>query len=162
VNGLSIIDYYLIYTPIVSSTKLLGVIIDNKLKFDLNSIDVTRKIAYKVRVLLKSAFDIEFKTMLFKLFILSTFDYCSSLFVHFSSQVDKLRLERSYSNGVFSLLRVNLYDRNFSTQNSTMMSLERQLKTLINFNILPLKFRYFRRLIRFLFMDITIRIRDHH
>ena len=70
---------------IVSSTKLLGVIIDNKLKFDLNSKDVTRRVAYKVRVLLKSAFlfDIEFKTILFKLFILSTFDYCSSLFVHF-------------------------------------------------------------------------------
>jgi hypothetical protein len=51
---------------IVSSTKLLGVIIDNKLKFDLNSKDVTRRVAYKVRVLLKSAFlfDIEFKTIL--------------------------------------------------------------------------------------------------
>ncbi len=88
-----------ILIPIVSSTKLLGVIIDNKLKFDLNSKDVTRRVAYKVRVLLKSAFlfDIEFKTILFKLFILSTFDYCSSLFVHFSSQVDQLRLERSES-----------------------------------------------------------------
>jgi len=42
--------------PIVSSTKLLGVIIDNKLKFDLNSKDVTRRVAFKVRVLLKSAF----------------------------------------------------------------------------------------------------------
>ena len=43
-----------------------GVIIDNKLKFDLNSKDVTRRVAYKVRVLLKSAFlfDIEFKTIL--------------------------------------------------------------------------------------------------
>ena len=50
---------------------------------------------------------------------------------------------------------MNLYDRNFSTQNSTMMSLERQLKTLINFDILPLKFRYFKRLFRFLFMNIT-------
>jgi hypothetical protein len=38
---------------------------------------------------------------------------------------------------------------------STMMSLERQLKTLIKFDILPLKFRYFKRLIRFLFMNIT-------
>jgi hypothetical protein len=34
--------------PIVSSTKLLGEIIDNKLKFDLNSKDVTRRVAYKV------------------------------------------------------------------------------------------------------------------
>jgi hypothetical protein len=64
-----------ILIPIVSSTKLLGVILDNKLKFDLNSKDVTLRVAYKVRVLLKSAFlfDIEFKTILFKLFILSTF-----------------------------------------------------------------------------------------
>ena len=36
-----------ILIPIVSSTKLLGVIIDNKLKFDLNSKDVTRRVAYK-------------------------------------------------------------------------------------------------------------------
>ena len=114
-----------ILIPIVASTKLLGLIID------MNSKDITRRVAYKVRVLLKSAFlfDIEFKTILFKLFILSTFDYCSSLFLHFSSQIDQLKLKRSYSNAVFALLRVNLYDRNFSTQNSTMMSLERQLKT---------------------------------
>jgi hypothetical protein len=80
-----------ILIPIVASTKLLGLIID------MNSKDITRRVAYKVRVLLKSAFlfDIEFKIILFKFFILSTFDYCSSLFVHFSSQVDQLRLERS-------------------------------------------------------------------
>jgi hypothetical protein len=36
-----------------------------------------------------------------------------------------------------------------------MMSLERQLKNLINFDILPLKFRNFKRLIRLLFMNIT-------
>jgi len=115
----------------------------------MNSKDVTRRVAYKVRVLLKSAFlfDIEFKTILFKLFILSTFGYCSSLFIHFLE-----RLERSHSNAVYSILRVNLYDCNLSTQNSTMMSLERQLKTLINFDILPLKFRYFKRLIRFLYI----------
>ena len=76
-----------ILISIVSSTKLLGVIIDNKLTI------------------------------------------YSSLFIHFSSQVDQLRLERSYSNAVFALLRVDLYDRNFSKQNSTMMSLIRQLKT---------------------------------
>jgi hypothetical protein len=35
------------------------------------------------------------------------------------------------------------------------MSLERQLKTLKNFDILPLKFKYFKCLIRFLFMNIT-------
>ena len=100
-----------------------------------------------------------FILLLFKFFFLSTFDYCSSLFVHFSSQVDQLRLERSYSNAVFALLRVNLYDRNFSKQNSTMMSLEWQLKTLtflktfktilifypLNLDILT----------RFLFMNIT-------
>ncbi len=65
-----IFDDFLI--PIVSSTKFLGVIKDNKLKFGLNSKDVTRRLAYKVQVLLvKSAFlfVIEFKTIIFKLFI---------------------------------------------------------------------------------------------
>jgi hypothetical protein len=36
-----------------------------------------------------------------------------------------------------------------------MMSLDQQLKTLNNFDILPLKSRYFKSLIRFLFMNIT-------
>jgi hypothetical protein len=45
-----------ILIPIVSGTKLLGVIIDNKLKFDLNSKDVTRRVAYKDRVLLNQLF----------------------------------------------------------------------------------------------------------
>ena len=35
------------------------------------------------------------------------------------------------------------------------MSLDQKLKTLNNFDILPLKLRYFKCLIRFLFMDIT-------
>ncbi len=67
----------------------------------MNSIDVTRKVAYKVRVLLKSAFlfDIEFKTILFKLFFLSTFDYCSSLFVNFSSH------NYNYKNPASSLVK---------------------------------------------------------
>ena len=44
----------------------------NKLKFDLNSKDVIRRVAYKISVLLETAF-------MFDIYI----DYHSSLFVHF-------------------------------------------------------------------------------
>ena len=37
-------------------------------------------------------FDSDFKVILFKLFILPSYDYCSTLFFHFSNQTDSNRL----------------------------------------------------------------------
>ena len=58
--------------PFVETTKYLGVIIDNKLKFEQHAISVCRRVNYKTNVLKKCGylFDFNFKTTLFKLFIL--------------------------------------------------------------------------------------------
>ena len=46
----------------VEKNKLLGVIIDNKLKFDLHTIDLCKKVSYKIRTLNRCAFLFEADT----------------------------------------------------------------------------------------------------
>jgi hypothetical protein len=130
--------------PFVSSSKLLGVIIDNKLKFDLNTKEVARKVAYKTRVLMKSAFlfEMKFKVILFKLFIQLSLDYSSTLFIHFSNQLDQNRLEKSFSRSIHRLLKVNLSEWDPRISSFVEMDIETQMKTLSVHNILPLKLRY--------------------
>ena len=57
--------------PYVDQTKLLGVIIDNKLIFDIHTIDLFKKVNFKIRTLSICGFlfDLEFKEILFKLLI---------------------------------------------------------------------------------------------
>ena len=59
--------------------------IDKKLKFDYHTISVSYKVNYKTNVLKKCTylFDFVFKTTLFKLFLVSSFDYCFTLFFYF-------------------------------------------------------------------------------
>jgi hypothetical protein len=45
-------------------------------------------------------FDAEFKEILFKLFILPLYDYCSTLFFHFNNQTDSKRLIKSFSKNI--------------------------------------------------------------
>ena len=83
----------------VSKIKVLGVIIDNLLKFDLHTIEICHKVNFKVRTLKKCAFmfGIKFKVILFKMFILSSLEYCSTLFFNLSNKVDALRLEKTFA-----------------------------------------------------------------
>ena len=97
--------------PFVTSFKLLGVIVDNKLKFDLHTISICRKVCFKIHTLKKCAylFDLTFRIILFKLFIQSSFDYCSTLFFHFSNKSDSDRLEKSFSKAINKFLNIKLY-----------------------------------------------------
>lgn len=63
----------------------------HKLKFDLNSKEVTRRKAYEVGVQISFS-DFEFKENISKLLMLLILDYYFSLFVHFSSQVDQVKI----------------------------------------------------------------------
>ena len=94
--------------PFVTSFKLLGVIVDNKLKFDLHTISICRKVCFKIHTLQKCAylFDLNFRIILFKLFIQSSFDYCSTLFFHFSNKSDSDRLEKSFSKAINKFLNI--------------------------------------------------------
>ena len=78
-------------------------------------------------------FSMDFRSILFKLFILPFFDYCSSIFIHLENNIDKNRLYSVFSKSVNKILNINIHS---STPDI-------QLKLLKNFNILPLIFRYF-------------------
>ena len=75
----------------------------------------------------------DFRSTIFKLFIQSLFDYCSSLFIHFDNKIDQNRLYSVFSKSIRKILNVNL--SNFTP--------DIQLLLLHNFNILPLIFRCF-------------------
>ena len=92
----------------VNSTKLLGVLIDNKLKFHSQVDTVCKKINSKTFLLSKSLFlfPASFRFNLFKLFILPHIDYCSSLYLHLSSQTVKTRLDRCFGKAVSRLLKI--------------------------------------------------------
>jgi len=89
----------------VSKIKVLGVIIDHLLKFDPHTVVICHKVNFKVRTLKKCAFmfGIKFKVILFKMFILSSFEYCSTLFFNLSNKVDALRLEKHLSKHAINL-----------------------------------------------------------
>jgi len=53
-------------------------------------------------------FNAEFKEILFKLFILPSYDYCSTLFFHFSNQTDSNILVESFSKNIFKFLKIKL------------------------------------------------------
>jgi len=98
---------------------ILGVIIDNKLKFDLHTIDLCKKVSYKIRTLNRCAFlfEDEFKIIYYlKLFILPSYDYCSTLFFHFTSQTDSQRLVKSFSENIFKFLKIQLFTVNVNVK----------------------------------------------
>ena len=74
-------------------------------------------------------FDAEFKEILFKLFILPSYEYCSTL-----NQTDSNRLIKSFSN--------NAKNINCNYQ----MYLSKQINFLKSINILPFKLRFLKKL----------------
>ena len=63
--------------------------IDDKLNFHQHVKKICQQVTFKTNVLKNCSylFDIQFKTVLFKLFIQSQFDYCSTLLFHLNKQV---------------------------------------------------------------------------
>ena len=72
---------------------------------------------------------------LFKLFIQPNFDYCSTLFLHFTNASDKKLLESCYNKSINKLLKINIKNCDLSVQHQT---LTKHFK-----NILPLPYRLF-------------------
>ena len=81
---------------------LLGAIIDKKLIFDIHTIDLCKKVSFKTRTLSMCAFlfDAEFKEILFKLFILLSYDFCSTLFFQ--------KISSNFLKSSFILLKIML------------------------------------------------------
>jgi len=79
----------------VQTFRYLGVMIDDKLNFHQHVKKIYQQFTFKTNALKKCAylFDIQFKTILFKLFIQSQFDYCSTLLFHLNNKSDQEKLE---------------------------------------------------------------------
>ncbi len=129
--------------PFVSKFTLLGVILDEYLTFDLHTISLCSKVNWKISVLKKSSylFNLNFRITLFKLFIISKYDYCSTLFFYFNDVQNENRLDRNFSKAVKSYLNVKIIGLN----------LTEQFEHLKAFRLLPLKLRFFQNFVFFVF-----------
>ena len=129
---------------IAKETRLLGVMIDDKHISAKNHL--LRRFAY--------LFDIEFKTTLFKIFIQSQFDYCSTVFACPLSQSLSDRLDRAFSRSLRRYLGIGL-----SSSSGIFYTLEKQLDILKAFGLMPLRYRLFLRLCSFVYTVIGGRSR---
>ena len=129
--------------PFVRKITLLGVIIDEYLNFDLHTISLCSKVMWKLSVLKKSSylFDLKFRIILFKLFIQSKYDYCSTIFFHFTRKQNYTRLESSFAKSLNKYLRINI----------AQMDVVNQYEHLKTFKLLPIRLRYFQNFVFFTF-----------
>jgi hypothetical protein len=128
--------------------KLLGVVLDNKLSFGPQTAALVNKVNNKTALLKKSLFLFtpHFRPILYKIFIQSLFDYCSTLTTHLTNKAYEKRLDLCYSRSIFTLLKIKIKN----------ISLEEQYEALIKINILPLRLRRFFRLCTFIFTTCKI------
>ena len=89
----------------VRKFKLLGVVVDSRLMFSDHMSDVCKRVNYSSFLLKTKFFSFKFKTILFKLFIFSNFDYCSSIFV---SKSEMSRLESCFNRSIRQFLRISV------------------------------------------------------
>ena len=131
------------HISLCTQVKLLGVMIDNKLSFGPQSKQLCGKITTKTNQLKKSLylFTPNFKPNLFKIFIQSLFDYCSTLTTFFSNKTNEDRIENCFVKSLYMLTGVKIKN----------MTLDKQYESLIKINILPLRLRFFFRFCTFTF-----------
>ena len=130
----------------VSDVKLLGVHFDSKLDFNIHCNNICKKVNTKLFRLKKHSFLFtnDFKIILFKLFILPIFDYCSSLFI--TIKLENFRkLNKSYCKAVKALLHIDIYNQ----------QLEKQICLLKVVNVSPLILRFFIHYCIFIFKLFT-------
>ena len=110
---------------------------------DLHTISMCSKVNWKIGILKKSSylFDLKFRITLFKLFIMSKYDYCSTLFFYFSDETNHDRLEKNYCKSLKSYLNIK----------TNGMTLEEKHVKLKSFRLMPLRLRLFQNLVFFIF-----------
>ena len=117
---------------LVNTVKILGVLVDNKLSFSEQCSNICSKVNSKTFLLNKSLylFTKSFVPILFKIFIQSQFDYCSTLIIHFSDKSNHSRLNTCFAKSIHRLLKLKLYSSTPEEQYNVLFS---------KFNILPAK-----------------------
>jgi hypothetical protein len=113
----------------VQETKILGITLDNKLKFDKHIAITVSSVNRKTFLISRNLkmFSSKVRSTLFKLFILPYFDYCSTIFIHYGYAASKLKIEACFSKSINRLLKLNL--------NESILT--QQYELLKAYNILP-------------------------
>ena len=132
---------------VVSSFKLLGVIIDKHLSFKENINNISSKV-YASLFSLKSKYFLTMETKLqfFKTLILPHFDYCLSLCIYYSIELRK-ELKKLYYFCLRKLLNINFHHNN--PNNDRLNTLEINIR-LRNNNLFAFEYRVFFRLSLFI------------
>jgi len=127
-----------------TEVRLLGIVIDNQLKFSAQTMSLCKKINSKSYLLSKTIhlFSVSIRPIIFKLFIQSHFDYCSSLYLHINN-IDISRLDKTFNRAIERILKIRI---------SQLYPIQ-QYPILIKFNILP---RIYRQLYHFSFFVYKI------
>jgi hypothetical protein len=89
------------------------------------------------------------------MYILPSYDYCSTLFFHFTIQTDSQRLVKSFSKKIFKFLKIQLFVNVKNKSCNYMMDIDKQVKLLNDINIMPFKLRFLRNFIKFLNSNLT-------
>ena len=121
---------------VVESFRLLGVQLDNRLKFD-GFLSSMKKSANAKLYSIKKLFFLSYNVRVhfFKAFIQPHFDYCAALTVYMNkTQIEKI--EKFHKIILFRLLNTRLFGLNHQEQKSQ----------LVRFNLLPIRLRIFFRL----------------
>jgi hypothetical protein len=119
----------------VKEARLLSVIIDTDPSFKPHIETVCKKVnTTHLLSRSRSLFPKDFELTLFKLFIIPYFDYCSTIFQHATSKKTYInQLKRSFSKSLYKITKIKIGN----------LTLKEQLDKLTEFNILPLKLRFF-------------------
>ena len=72
---------------------------------------------------------------------MSKYDYCSSLFIHFSDSGNHERLDKNFVKAIKAYLKINIFN----------LSIDEQLSVLNSYTLLPLKHRFFKNFVFFVF-----------
>lgn len=98
---------------LMDEMKYLGVIIDNKLKFDKNMDYVCKKIGRKINVIneLKKELNCGQKLIIYKSIVQPHFTYCASI-LYIANQTDLNRLQMLQNKCLKAILNVNKYTNN--------------------------------------------------
>ena len=118
--------------PTLSISNHVIVEIDSNLKLDKHINAICSKVNKKAFILSRRfyLFNLDFRSILFKLFIMPHFDYCSSLFCFNNCST----LYKCYIKNLKLFLNLDIHNND---------NLSEQQSKLKHFNILPLKLRFF-------------------
>ena len=94
------------------------------------------------------------------MFILSSFEYCSTLYFNLNNKVDEQRLEKTFAKACHQLLDTRLATKEKRLVNKVYklvyvdMDITQQAKTLSTLNLMPLKLRLTYHFLNFLFSKL--------